>query len=207
MPAKEIFVTDEIISIIGKIPDKPVDPTVFVTSNGVKMRLRRVSDMVIAETGRQIRIPKPPVLFNDEKQRNEENPNDPDYLQDYEDAQYRRSMLIYAAYITLGTADVTLPENVDDLYPLESNEWVDPLRELNLDIPESGRGRYIAWMKYHILNNEDMSNLARSIMRLSGKVFEDEVEKAADNFPDNTSRQTNNGVSSITEDTLRNSVS
>src|SRR5437016_985353 len=65
----------------------------FYAKNGLVLRLKRVSRLVIVEAGRKIPVPRPPTMYIEEKGREEENPDDPDYILELNAANYERGML------------------------------------------------------------------------------------------------------------------
>jgi len=161
------------------------DPQTWISSNGIVFRFKRVSRMIIADAGRKIRDPKVPVVMNEDKGREEENPNHPDYIEALADANYRRGMLAVNVYLSMGTEIVTLPEGI---VPPEDCSWEEDLAAFDLDIPAKGKARYVAWLKYYALNDDDSSELTLAAMRYGGATLEEDVSAAEAGFQDTDQR-------------------
>ena len=165
--------------IINSIDDAFKDPTIYMTENGIKLRLKKISRLLVVDAARKVVLPKPPRVFIDEKGREEENPSDPQYLEDLQSAEYRRGMITIAAYLTLGTTILELPP---DLEGPDSTEWSDTLKDIEFDVPDKGRARYLAWLKYYALNDTELNNVITAITRLSGLTSEEDVSTVKDSF-------------------------
>ena len=101
----------------GQIKDE-----IFELSTGVRVRLNPVSSSLVEEMKASISMPKVPVVYIEAKDREEENPNDPAYIEEVEEVQRKRSDAILDALITFGV------ELIDDLP--ESDSWLRKLRFL-----------------------------------------------------------------------------
>lgn len=175
--------------------EEPADPSIFVASNGLTLRLKRVSKMVMLDAARRITAPKPPRTFSDEKQRDEENPLDPDYLDAMRNYRYDTGMLAVNTYFILGTKveGATPP----DVTPIGLDSWVELLQAVDpaIDIPAGGPRRYLAWLKYHALPDDDQNRLLQQCVRYSGGTLEADVAAAQASFRNQQARDTANGVS------------
>lgn len=164
----------------NKVPDE------FTAKNGVVFKLKKVPNMLIADANSKIKFPKVPVVFIEDKGREEENPNDPDYVRELREAQTRQGMMGVNTYVSFGTEVKHLPNDVVDYM---SPEWSEDIEEITgLSVPERGKGRYCAWMKYYVLDDEDMTNLNIQIARFSGNIPERDVTEAEDSFRDTETR-------------------
>jgi len=151
----------------------------FSASNGLVLKLKKVNRLVVVEAGRKIPMPPVPRFFNEDKGREEENPSHPDYLDAVREANYTRGMMTVSVYLTLGTEIKQLGEGMqrpDDI------EWADTLIELGIDIPRAQRPRYVAWLKYYALSDEELTALTNRSMRFSGITLEEDVEDAKKSF-------------------------
>jgi hypothetical protein len=157
------------------------DAALWISSNNIKFRLKKVSRMVVADAGRKLKNPRIPIVMNEDKGREEENPNHPDYVAELEDVNYRRGMLAVEVYLALGTEVIERPA---DICSYEAEEWAQDLGLFGLEIPQSGKARYVAWLKYHALNDDDMTALTLAAMRFGGATLEEDVEEAQAGFWD-----------------------
>ena len=93
---------------------------IVTLSTGYRARLNPVGSIVIQEIITQIEPPKVPKFFNEDKQREEENPNHPDYLAAVQEHSIKQTMAATEAMIMLG---------VDLVDPLpEDGRWLTKLR-------------------------------------------------------------------------------
>jgi len=164
------------------------DPATWISSNGIKFRLKKVSRMIIADAGRKIKDPKIPVTMNEEKGREEENPNHPDYVAELADTNYRRGMLAVEVYIAMGTEVIERPESIS---APESNQWADDLLNFGLEVPQIGKARYVAWLKYYALSDDDLTALTLAAMRYGGATLEADVSQAQAGFRNSDTRPAN----------------
>lgn len=159
--------------------------------NGIKFKMKKVSKLLILDASKRILIPKPPKVYIEEKQRTEENPNDPDYVEALAEANYNKAMVVVNAYVALGTKPIEVPEDIE---PLASDSWIEAIKELGVDEPKSERARYLYWCKYISLGDEGINELVTAVMRFSGVTLETDVKQAADSFRGNETGNTDSGV-------------
>lgn len=185
---------DEMARAVDSLAE-PTDLSIFVASNGLRLKLKRVSKMVMLDAARRVVAPKPPRTFSEEKQREEENPLDPIYLEARSHYLYDTGMLAVNTYFVLGTrVDGELPEGVE---AAESDDWVESLKVVDpdVDIPETrGPRRYLAWLKYCVLSDDDQTRLLQQCVRYSGGTMEADVEAALASFRNQQARDSANGV-------------
>jgi hypothetical protein len=151
-------------------------------STGVKLRITRPSIWLLQEKSRQLlpKMPKPPIIHIEEKDRDEENPNDPEYkaaLQQWVDDWGRTAE---NASLILGVIIESTPEGFSRP---EDAEWADELSEtFGIEIPAQKQLRYAAWLKLWACRTEDDSLMLAKATRQIAGVPEEEVDKAADSF-------------------------
>lgn len=166
-------------NVIDSLDEVFKDPTIYASARGVKLKLNKVSRLIIVDIAKKIENPKPPRVFIEDKGREEENPSDPNYLEALQDANFQRGMLTINAYLVLGTSVLDLPP---DMEGPDGTEWDTVLKELGLTIAPSGRSRYLAWMKYYALNDDELNDVIRAITRLSGVTAEEDVKEVQASF-------------------------
>lgn len=173
-------------------------PLTFQASNGVMLEIRPVSSRLVQQLLKQIKEPKVPTFTNEAKGRLEENPSDPEYLEALSLYKDKTLDVTDRAYLLHTKVISTLPEGVLEE---SSNEWSNELEYLGLEnIHESGRERYIDWLKYYVLTDGDFKNLMTAMLVAGGLVSEEDVNAAIDNFPSDNVRSINpNGATTEPE--------
>lgn len=167
-----------------------VQGDVFIGTKGVQLRLRKVPRMVVVEAGMKITLPKPPKVYIPEQERYEENALDPDFADELAKANFYKGIASTNVYLSLGTSILSLP---DDIEPPEGDSWEEELVELGLDIPSkvTKRSRYVAWLRYYALGDDDFTELAKATAIFSGHVTEEQVRKVEETFRNSSEGNTN----------------
>lgn len=166
----------------------------FISENGLELKLKKVSRFLMAEAGRTVKAPKVPVVYIADKERDEENPNDPDYLAAVQDANFQRVSVTYATILAMGTEVVRLPS---DMEGYETDDWIDTIAGFGItDVPRTNkRLRYAAWLKFiAIPDGKEFEGLITKIIRFSGLTVEEDVTKAEETFRDQASGATDTRV-------------
>lgn len=162
------------------------DPSLFTASNGLRLKLKRVPQLLVLDATKHLRRPRIPMVMDPAKGREMENPNDPDYLDEVRRFVTTQSITALNIYLTLGVTVLTpLPEGVA---PLESDEWSDMIHVVypELEIPPSGPMRKLIWLKYHAVPDEDLNRVLSAIALLGGAVREEDVQRAQETFRGDT---------------------
>ena len=95
---------------------------IHVLSTGIRVKLSSVSGTLIDDLRAAIEDPPIPVVYIDEKSREEENPNDPAYLAAVEEANRRRGVAMLDAIMIFGMELVDgMPK--DDVWSRSSRHW------------------------------------------------------------------------------------
>lgn len=171
---------------------KAADDSIFTASNGLKLKLKKVSRMLMVDVGRKIPVPNVPVVYNEDKSRDEANPNDPDYLRDVQSATFERAALVTLSMISVGSEVLELPEGMAGP---QDDEWVQVLEGIEIGVPQGNqRLRYGTWLKYiGMPDGDDFDNFIRAIYRFSGITLEADVKSAEESFRDNSQGPANLG--------------
>lgn len=170
-------------------------PDEFLSSKGVVFKLKKVPSMLVSEAGRRIKMPKPPVVYIEDKNREEENPDDPTFKEELRDAQIQQGILGVNTYLAFGTEVLTMPEG-SGLMSWDDPQWSEDIEAITgVSIPIKGKARYAAWLKFYILDDEELTNLNIAIARFSGNVPEVDVTDAEDSFRNNPERSATEGLS------------
>jgi hypothetical protein len=185
------------------------DMTEVITRDGVKLKIRAVPSLVVLAIQKQCNEPAVPIFRNEEKQRDEENPNDPNYIRAVKDYNEKVGELTTQAYLANGIEVVEpLP---DGIYSLDDDKWAEGLKLVGLDIPDEGIARKVAYLRWYLIPDEDVADIIGKIAVAGGVVSEEQIAKAAESFRDNTQRDTDtevpsansNGLGNTTGDTIR----
>jgi hypothetical protein len=172
-------------------------PDTFTTTRGVVLKLSPVSDMISYRLASQRTPPKPPTVFIEAKDREEENPNDPDYLAELRRYNQDMGMLGVDVALALGVEIVRIPEG---LARPDDEEWREALAFIGLESAAQGKARIIDWLKYYGTSSfAELDKIAGAIGKLSGVVDEVEVAAIEDTFRDNSERNTDTPVQSAPE--------
>jgi len=102
------------------------DDKIITLSTGVRVRLHTVSSTLTEDLRLAIPMPKVPVVWIEAKEREEENPNDPDYIEKCKEVDIGRGRAVIDALITFGV------ELVDDLP--EDQVWLRKLKRLHVNL-------------------------------------------------------------------------
>ncbi len=129
--------------------------------------------------------PKVPVVYIEAKDREEANPNDPDYIAAIDAFERKQSEKLIDMIIVLGTELDQVPEG----FPKDDDEsWTSKLKLLGFDIPEDKDERYLTWIKLCAMRTrEDYESLLIACSRSAG-VTEEDVAEAAASFRDSKKR-------------------
>ena len=158
-------------------------PNVFTTSKGVTLKIRPVPSHVTRAVLQTIKEPRIPTWHNEEKSRDEQNPIDPDYLEALDAYKNAQVDLTNRAYLLYTSVINDLPEDID---PYDSEAWSTELELVGVQgIHESGRERYVDWLKFYLLTDADFRDLMTAIYVAGGLVSEEDVKAAVESFPDN----------------------
>lgn len=87
--------------------------------NGVKVRINPVGAALISDVTSRIKDPEIPVVYIADKERNEPNPNDPNYLRGLEEANQKRGIAMIDTLVMFG---VELLDGIP-----EDDEWMKKL--------------------------------------------------------------------------------
>lgn len=132
--------------------------------------------------------PTPPMFYNPNKNRDEPNPADPDYLAALEEHQVDFLLGVIDFAILKGTYVIEKPDEIEDL---DGEDWLEELEYLGITIPKSKKLRYLLWVKYvAAITDEDQKELLSQSTSLLG-VSEAAVEQEMSKFPSDEERASN----------------
>lgn len=159
--------------------------TQITLESGVVLRLKPVSPMMLRSAAKHLERPRPPVVNIPEKGRDEENPNDPDYIRAVAQWSIDVAEAGLSVALMLGTEVESVPEGMagheDDAW-IEAIEGVDAIVGGTTTIHREGRGRYLDWLRLYAIGSEtDFFRLSR-VLTSGVALSEEEVNAAAASF-------------------------
>jgi len=166
----------------------PVDQ--IEVSTGVIIGIRDVPVIPFRELQKRIQRERPcvPVLYIEDKGREEENPDDPEYQEELAEYNESTEMRLIDYMLMTGTKIIKVPDNINTL---ESEEWAEECRYLGSDVPASGGVRYLQWLKYVACPTQnDIASLILAAGRKLG-VTEEDVAEASATFQNRKERRAN----------------
>lgn len=180
--------TKDVIERVAEAAEESVELNLIRLSSGVVLRVKQAPPLALIKVIAHFPRPKPPVYFNKAMGREMENPDDPEYINQLKAHQTESSDAVLNALILLGTELAETPKGFPGP---DSNDWLEKYTSLGLTPhPENKSWRYLTWISFMAVANEDDLLLIRDkVGRISG-VPEDAV-KAAERFP---GRNQNGGV-------------
>lgn len=170
--------------------------------NGTKLTVRGIPALLILAVSQRYPEPTVPKWYNDAKQREEENPTDPTYLQALKD----HAVLLQDKTIDCFLANgIVVDEVGPDCTPLEDDTWLENTEfTLDMELPRSGAGRRVAWLRHHVLDQaDDLGNVVTEISVASGLVTEAAVRQAAESFRNTEVQPADPGDTSTSDSGLR----
>ncbi len=169
---------------------------VYELSNGVKVRLRKMSPVLVAQVATNVGEgePKVPSVYNEDKERDEDNPLHPDYILEHDRWAAGRGIRLLRALVAGAT---TLEEKPDDVIAPDSQEFVDFMELMEITLSPSALGRYTQWVMYvGVQDQSEMADFSAVLMRMAG-AREEDVADAQALFRGDEERTADNGASPL----------
>jgi hypothetical protein len=146
---------------------------------GVQGTIVPVPPQLVDEVTNRIKDPSVPIWHNEEKDRDEPNPSDPDYLLEVEEANRARGIAAIDTMALFGIDIETLPADnawLDKLLYMQKRDLID-ISEYDL---EDQQEREFVFKRFIAVNNI----ILKKIMSVSG-ISEEEVTAAERSFRGN----------------------
>jgi hypothetical protein len=168
-------------------------PTTVTLSCGVTLRVKPVPGLAIREAVMRIEAPTVPMVHIKDKGRDEENPNDPDYVKAL--AEYAEAKVLVANDVVLLLGSEIVPPIPEDVIPLDDDGWIPNLSYLGIEFDaENPAARKLAWLKFYVLRtDEDQIRALMGPLRSAG-VGEADVARAMESFRNRKERAADNGA-------------
>lgn len=189
---------------VSASPDNLTPPERVTLSNGIVLKVRPVNAAVQNRAALSIPLPPVPTVAGAHGVE-EENPNDPDYIDACAVVAGKRLDKVGDALYTLGSTVEFVPEG---MYPPEDDGWIEELAAVGIELPDysaapatllgvaRGRvARYRDWLKlYALATYQDGQHLWNAVVARS-MVLEAEVLAAVAMFRRGAERHADNGLS------------
>lgn len=160
-------------------PAKDWTNELFETEKGIKLQLYKVSTDTVRKAWSMIPVPKPPMVYIEDRGREEPNPVDPGYKMELDQYNAKVNLLIYQIYLMRGVDIRFIPEGFPG--PDEPEIWNEGLEDY-LPVPVGKYARKAAWLADFVLNDYEKGNLIEELVKFSGMVPETKVEEASRSF-------------------------
>lgn len=169
-----------------KIPER------IVLSNGIVLKVKPMPPMLLNSVSNSIPKPPVPMVFLEDKGRDEPNPNDPNYIQAEADRQTALSLAIMNTILYACTEIEEVPANC---WGVESEEWLALPRLAGIKFdPDDKIERYLTWLRsYAIATMQDM-NKAQTLPLMLAGITEPEVDDVMESFRSGETPGTDNPV-------------
>ena len=168
---------------VAKEKDEQEDSTVL--STGVRARLMPVAANLISKVASRVKDPPVPMDYIEEKEREEPNPDNPEYLRQLAEATTKRGTVSLETMVMFGVDLIDgLPEDdswLKRLQFLEKRGDID-LSEYDLEDPME---REFVYKLYIAVGSTDIIRIAK----MSG-ISPEEVDRAAESFQGSEARDT-----------------
>ncbi len=175
--------------------DPVVHDGIYELSNKVRLRVEgEVAPLLMKDIAQMAGgdEPQPPTAHVAEKERDEPNPSDPEYIEAHERWTAETSIRLLRALVTSITKLESFPEGMEGP---ESEEFRDMVEGVGLTLARSVKLRYVQWVFYVALTvQKDIMDLGVVLMRQSG-AREEDVAEAQALFRGGEERDSDNGAS------------
>ncbi len=157
----------------------PQDDTITL-STGVVLRGKRTNPVILVQVMAAFPRPEPPLVYIEKMGREMENPDDPNYIEKLQSWKMEYANHVVTAMVSLGTELVSSPRNLG--HP-DKDDWLADYSLLGMPMhPDHKQWRYLAWVKFKAVGNEDdMKKIQDVVGRLNG--VRESAVKSAEDFP------------------------
>lgn len=160
----------------------------YKLSNGIVLEFTHVPPQAVRRAMSAVKEPEVPTFHNDQKDRDEPNPMDPDYLRDLQTWIAATAEAGQAVAFMLGVKVLSVPE---DMLDVDDGEWIEEVEEVwkitcpddNLMVPVSSpKERLLSWLRYYAITSDIDTYVTTSICMQRIGLTEEEVQAAVASF-------------------------
>lgn len=173
-----------VLEKISQVEVEKADENIITLSSGVRLRTKKVPVLRIQALVNKFKYPPVPEIWDESRERTIRNPNHPDYLAARQAVDIERTLAVIDAIAAMGTEIVYRPENIP---ALEDDAWVDEITVGGLEFDlKSPTARYLAWVKYvAIVDQDDIALIAKKAGLSLGIAEERVAASLQSSFQDN----------------------
>lgn len=158
-------------------PEPPVEvPSEFTLDIGATLTIRKPSSMLLAAvmTAVEKESPVPPVpkVWIEEKEREEENPNDPTYKAAI---GVWNANAVVRMFKALCVSSLRI-KDLGDAFDPDGEDFADYLEALDMEVESGKSTRFLQWLMTYALVKEESKKLNTWMMALAGVTEEDVAE-------------------------------
>ena len=172
-----------------KIQDALVEsiPEPYVTlSTGVVLKLKKAPMLRIQAVANKFKYPDIPEVWDKDRERWIQNPDNPDYKKACEAVDMERGFATVDAIVAMGTEIESIPDGVPHV---SDNSWIDEMNVVGIEISDIPIARYMSWIKFVAISDEkDLTKITEAATRLMGTSEGRVAGAIRDNFPDHAVR-------------------
>ncbi len=172
---------------VAELPDDELEDKVqkVMLSSGVILRMKQVPVLRINAVLERFQYPPVPELYDKEHDRILKNPDHPLYKEECQKVDMQRTWAMLDAVLAVGTEIIHRPAEVP---AVEDDTWIEELEMFGIAVrKDNQRARYLAWVKFvAVINQDDLQKIAVKF-GLGLGVAEEKVANALQgNFPNKT---------------------
>jgi len=167
-------------------------------STGVVLRLRPVAPTVMDRARQSVPMPQPPMIRNEAKEKDEPNPNHPEYLKALRLYDEQLVLAAWRAAAILGTSVESLPEGFPGP---DDDRWIEELEaglpegeeldvQRDMDTPRHKNARYFDWLSLYAFGTEEDAFTVSALATSTVSLTEEEVAAYVESFRDSQARRT-----------------
>lgn len=159
------------------VAKQPDEEGIVTLSTGVRARITTVSQAIIQDALGLLKEPRPPMWLNPDKEREEPNPMDPDYLEALQEHEQKQYQVTFNTFAMFGVELVDgLPENDDWLRKLVIMDKFGTLDLSAFDLDHEIDREYL-YKRYIAMGNADYV-----LVGIRSGVSQEEIRRAASSF-------------------------
>jgi hypothetical protein len=151
----------------------------YTFANGIVLKIKAVPPYLLMALEREFPDPEVPVVYLEDKGREEPNPSDPGYLQECADNEVRKSIAVNNLVLAVGTEFVSVPEG---MYRPDEDGWLKNLdivakitgKSLAINVDDEVQ-RYVSWLRFYALDNATDITIATGLTYNLSGIQEGEV--------------------------------
>lgn len=153
-------------------------------SSGVVLRFKPFPVMRIQAVAEHFPYPEVPKVYNKEKEKWEQWAGSEEYAKLVQEVDRKRGLAVVDTVMAVGTQIVSIPEGFPKV---EDDGWIDELEVSNIFVKrESKIARYLAWVKFvAVINEDDLVKIMSFAGKQVGTSESNVAQQLQANFPNN----------------------